>query len=476
MTRTVSIARLVVALVILCLPVAGRGAESVGGRDTAAYRPAESSIYELRSDVNILNTDVDLKDIPSTQTTALEASIHPPPYYVDYDQGLVLRPRDPQTTPFELRVQARLQFRYTGFKRDQATFSNQGDGNRGGPIRIGNRNDFEIERGRLIFKGFMFDPNLKYFINLDTDTDENHRFVVHDFWVYYEFSEAFSLNVGKAMVPGCRDWLNVAPLTHLADRSMATAFFRPSRTIGVWAKGRLAEDTHYHTMVGNGFNTTDRTPDEVDNRFVYSLSTWWEPLGDLGVGQADLSFHEEPALRLGHSITYSSQTGDEDGVPRGEQNFARLSDGTRLVTSGALAPGATVNEFDIYLYAIDAALKYRGFSINTEYFLRWLNEFGTTGGPVPQNELFDHGFYADVGWFVMPKKLELVGRISQVDGAFREAWEYAGGVNYFIEPTHFHKITFDVAVLDGCPVTDSGPNYVVGQDGVMFRLQYQVQF
>ncbi len=399
-----------------------------------------------------------------------------PRYYVDYDRGFLIRPYDPRATPFELKIGGRMQFRYTGFKRDRQTFSNQGDANRGGPILIGNRNDFEIERSRLIFRGFMFDPKLKFFINLDADTDDNHRVRLQDFWVYYDFSKAFTLNIGKAMVPGSRDWLSLSPNTHLADRSMATTFFRPDRTIGVWANGRLGEDVYYRTMLGNGFNTTDRGQSEVDERFVYSVTNWWEPLGQVGRDHADLNFHEEPVARLGHSFTYASQDAKADGTTNGEQLFVRLSDGTRLVTPGALAPGVTVNEFDIYLYTVDAAFKYCGFSINAEYFLRWLNEFGTIAGAVPQNELYDHGFYVDAGYFIVPEKLEIAGLISHVDGLFGDAWEYAGGVNYYLNPTHFNKLTFDVTVLDGSPAQNASTNHFIGQDGVMFRCQYQVQF
>ena len=399
-----------------------------------------------------------------------------PRYYVDYDNGLVLRPFDKEATPFELKIGIRLQFRYTGFNRDRETYSNNGDASRGGPLLVRNRNDFEIERSRLIFRGFMFDPKLKYFVNLDADTDDGHRVRVHDFWVYYEFSDAFILNVGKGMVPGSRDWLSLSPNTHIADRSMATTFFRPDRTIGVWARGELCDDLFYHVMLGNGVNTNDLPQSEVDERFAYSMSSWWEPLGEVGKGHADLKYHEDAVVRLGHSFTYASQTDKEDGASTGEEAFVRLSDGTRLVTPGALAAGVTVDQFNYYLYSIDAAYKYRGFSANAEFFLRWLNSFETTGGTIPHSELFDRGFYVDAGYFLVPKKLEVAALLSHVNGLFGDSWEYAAGINYFVTATHFNKLTFDVSVLDGSPTSNNSTNHFVGQDGVMFRFQYQVQY
>jgi len=231
-----------------------------------------------------------------------------PSDYVDYDTGLVLRPFDAEADPFELTIGVRMQFRDTGFNRNRETYSNNGDANRGGPLTVRNRNDFEIERSRLMFRGFMFDPQLRYFVNLDADTDDGHRVRVHDFWLYYEFSDAFILNIGKGMVPGSRDWLSLSPNTHIADRSMATTFFRTDRTNGVWARGELCDDLFYHVMPGNGVNTSDRSPSEVDEGFAYSMSSWWEPLGEVGKSHADLKFHEHAAVRLGHSFTYASQT------------------------------------------------------------------------------------------------------------------------------------------------------------------------
>lgn len=393
-------------------------------------------------------------------------------FYVDYDGGFVIRPRNEKETPFELQVNGRMQFRHVGFKRDRKTFAN-----RGGVVDVESRNDFEIERGRLEFRGFFYDPRLEYFINIDADTDDNHRAIFHDFWVNYEIHEALDVHVGKAKVPGSRDWLNSSTRLRFNDRSMGTTFFRPDRSVGVWAVGELAEGLHYHAMVSNGFDTTNLEPDDVDDLFVYSGMMWWEPLGELGRGYTDLDGYHDVVLRIGHAFTYGNQNEDFDGSPTPEESrVARLSDGTPLVAPGALAPGVSVNDFDVQLYTIFLLAKYRGLSVNAEYYFRWLNNFGTTGGPIPHSVLYDDGFYADVGCMVIPERLEIMGRISQVDGLFGDAWEYAAGFNWFIDGTHKNKVTFDISVLDGSPASSSSPNYAVGQDGVLVRTQWQAAF
>jgi len=399
-----------------------------------------------------------------------------PRFYVDYDRGLVFRPIDQKETPFELKVRIRLQSRYSAFSRDIKTYSNQGDADRGGPLFIENRNYFEIERSRIMFSGYVINPQTKYYISIDANTDNENQLQLWDFWLYREFTEEFRIYTGKGMVPGSRDWLNTSPRTHLADRSMATTFFRPGRSLGVWARGRMRNEFYYRIFIGNGMRSGNRAPSELDNHFMGAMTSWWEPWGDYGRGYADLANHDCPVIRLGHSFTYAKQSGKTDGSTNDEQLYVRLSDGTRLITPGALAPGVTVNAFDTYLYSIDAALKYAGFSSNTEVFLRWLTEFGTVGGAVPHSELMDRGFVTDVGYFVIPQRWEAVGRISHVDGFYGGSWEYAAGINYYVNGSHFNKFTFDVSVLDGSPAENGNANYFVGQDGVMFRFQYQVQF
>ncbi len=405
----------------------------------------------------------------SMRKGAYGATPYDPRFYVDYDGGFVIRPIDKQATPFELKVRARMQFRYVGFSRDAKTWTD----NAGVTRPVETRNDFEIERGRLEFLGFFLDPNLQFYINIDADTDDNHDAKFHDFWVNYKFSDALNLYVGKAFVPGSREWLSGSTRTHLADRSMATTFFRPDRTIGIWAIGEPWEDFHYRVMLGNGFSTTDRRPRDVDAQFMISSSFWWDPLGDFGKGFADIEHHDMPVVRIGTSMTYAGQSPHDDGTPQAEENFVRLSDGTRLIDVGALAPGVTVNAFDIYLWAIDGAVKYAGWSVHGEYYFRWLNKFGTTGGPIPYNELYADGFYVDVGKMIVSERLELVGRMSTVDGLFGDSWEWAAGFNWYLNGQHSNKLTFDIAVLDGVPANNSGPNFEVGQDGILYRLQWQ---
>ncbi len=66
--------------------------------------------------------------------------------------------------------------------------------------------------------------------------------------------------------------------------------------------------------------------------------------------------------------------------------------------------------------------------------MRWLNDF-VADGPIPETATFDHGYELSAGHFVIPKKLMVYGRGSQVFGDFKNSYEYGGGVKWHFLPT-----------------------------------------
>jgi hypothetical protein len=476
---------------LLLAPLSTLGDEHVDPEVQRQLDEMQKTIDEQRRDIDKLRDELRQKKVPPVRVPAtnvptvirkpeasgalapLALSTEVGPFEVGYEKGFVFQPVDPQTTPFKLRVTGRMQFRHSLFRREDERYVD----NTGDVINVRNRNDFEIERGRLTFDGFALLPQLGYYINLDFDTDDEHNVIIHDFWVDYVFSDAFILYAGKAFVPGSREWLMGSTTTRFSDRSLATTFFRPDRSLGIWAIGEPLTGVYYRTMLANGFNTTDLTSTDIDNNFAWASSAWWDAFDNFGSGWSDLEWHEQLAIQTGLSFTIASQEGkDADGQPDAEQNFARLSDGTRLVDTGALAPGVTVDEFDLYLFAVDLAAKYYGFSINGEYYFRWIDDL-KADGPLPLNDFFDHGFYVEGGYMVIPKRLELSLRTSHVFGRFGDdGAEYGGAVTWFILGAHNLKVTLDVTRVYDSPAQNSAPGYRVGDDGYMMRTQLQVGF
>ncbi len=443
-----------------------------GSRDSALQplRPSVTDAIDKKTDQDIIELEELAEKVAELQ--AEKAKANQSPFTALYDGGFKIKPRDKKETPFELKINGRLQFRWVGFSGDTDTFTN-----RLGDVDVPQRNDFEVERGRLEFKGYALDPKLKFYFNLDADTDDNHDVIFHDFWFDYDVSDHFTVRVGKAKVPGSYEWLESSTSTRFSDRSLSTTYFRADRSVGIWFLGTTPNDVYYQFAVTNGFNTTDLEPEDVDNNFAYTGLFYWDPLGDAGKGYSDIEFHEKPVMRIGSSFSYTNTNPLDDGSATAEQNFARVSDGVRLTDTGALGPGSTINDFDHFLLSAFWTGKWRGWSFNAEYYARWLQNFDTDGGPAPLiNDLFDSGFYADVGYFLVPGKFEVNGRISQIDGLFGDSWEYAAGWNFFFNESHKSKLTFDATVLDGAPTGSSSPNFEIGQDGILYRLQYQIAF
>lgn len=442
------------------------------GQEIVLAEPLASDIDSLSNVVSLSNVD----SLSNAETaTALAESpsewIQPTRMHAGYDRGFFIDSTD--NDAFRLKINLQNQFRYFGFGRTQSEWVDA----TGATERIANRNDFEINRGRLIFSGHAIDPDLNYYANLDYASLGDDRVTILLAWLNYRFNRGFDLYFGKGKVPGGREWLLTSMYTMSPDRSLATTFFRPSITTGIWAKGEPLDRLYYQAMVGNGFNTTSAGFRDLDTNFVYSANTWWEPLGEFGGLYSDLSFHEQLAVRTGASLTTSRQSATQFDSQSPEETFIRLSDGTDLTRVGALAPGVQVTDYSLYLATFDAATKLRGVSLSGEYFLRWLTDI-RGDGPIAtdRRDLFDHGFHLQAGAFVVPKRVELFARSSTVLGPFGKGAEYAAGFNFFVRGTENWRFTFDVTRVIDSPAAQIRTGYEAGATGVLIRGQLQTMF
>ncbi len=392
----------------------------------------------------------------------------PDRFRLDYDNGFAIVPLDPDETPFSLRVRSQNVFRYNGFTRGETNWTDSA-GNR---IPITDSNYFGIPRGRLIFSGMALFPELTYLLNIDYNSVTNNPIGFRAYVLSYRFSNALELSVGQSKVPGSREWLEsaFAPLQG-PDRSMATTFFRPSLSQGIWITGEPLEGWHYHAMMSNGFNTLNLLPERLSDRFCWSGSTWWEPLGEFGAGYSDLQNHTDVAVRMGASYTYSIGRGNQSESDAVENSPIRLSDGTLITTPGALAPGVTLQSYDISLAAVDLAYKYRGLGLSSELYFQDLQ--GLQGsGPLPIRSTGAFGGFLQGGYFVLPQKAELYARSSYVTGDYGAGYEIAGGFNWFFRKGRENlRFTLDSAWLDHSPAGQNRTGYVAGQTGFLLRTQ-----
>lgn len=172
---------------------------------------------------------------------------------------------------------------------------------------------------------------------------------------------------------------------------------------------------------------------------------------------------------------YSPQASLQRGVPLNETDFVRLSDGTVLTQVGAIDPGVTVSDFDVLFYGVDLAWKRQGWSMTSEVFLRRIDDI-RGNGPLSRDDLLQHGFYVEGGKFLLAKRLDFNLRYSRIDGHYGDSNEYAAGTNWYPLSKRQWKMTFDVTQIDASPLQNTTSDILVGDDGTLFRTQFQAEF
>ena len=114
--------------------------------------------------------------------------------------------------------------------------------------------------------------------------------------------------------------------------------------------------------------------------FAYSA---YGPPGAPRMAYSDLEYHECPAIRMGTSFTFAREDRFSSNPAANPENVALYnSHGTLFFATGSLAPGVTVQYSDVYVSSWNFGYKHRGFAFNSQYYLRWLNDF-VADGPLP---------------------------------------------------------------------------------------------
>jgi hypothetical protein len=263
---------------------------------------------------------------------------------------------------------------------------------------------------------------------------------------------------------------------------MADNFFRPGFTQGVWANGEISKGLNYMAFVGNGLNTLNISAAKIDTKLLVSGSVWWEPFGNYAppgktVNMYDDYFAQKKVrIRLGTAFTRSPEDRFSNLDQSTPDNTAIYnSDGINAFTTGAFAPGVTLQNALYKMWAIDGGIKYNGLAINGQYFTRWLSNF-KADGPIPEKSTFDHGYELSASYFVVPKKVLLFARGSQVFGQFANSYEYAGGVKWHFLPTERLWLQAEVMRVSKAPYTGAFTPYTAGLNGWVPMVQTIIAF
>ena len=392
-------------------------------------------------------------------------------YDNERNRFVLVRSGDSDPMPFELTFDLITQVRYTGFDRSIHSWVDS----TGATNPINNISVFEINRNWFEFNGYAIDRNLKFKTVVFTSTASSNAIFLG--YLTYEFDQAFRLNGGYWKVPGTREWANSYRYTLGVDRTMATTFFRPGFSPGIWVDGELDSGLSYIAMIANSISGDSETANRIGTNMVYSGGLQWEPWGDFGPGPSDIEDHSDAALRLGSIATFTRKANQGGGDPTNpEDTVLRLSDGTPLFKYQSLGPGTQINAGNFLLWTIDAGVKWRGLSLTGEYYFRWLGGFSYSGPPPDHSSLFDHGGYVQTGAFMIPRSLEGYARTSTVGGPFGRGYEWSLGVNWYPRNARSWRVSFDVTRILRSPASNILTGYRAGESGTLFQAQMLVDF
>ena len=394
-----------------------------------------------------------------------------------YDDGIIIWETDDDVTvPFQLKFTNTTQVRYLNTLSANDTFTDHL-----GVVReVHKRNDITVNRSMFVFNGYVFDKRARY--NLTVWTSAGAASIVVAGNIGWQFNKALTLTGGYTGVPGSRSLVNTFPFFTATDRTLADNFFRPSFTQGLWANGEPLKNLHYLAFVGNGLNTLSISATKIDTNLLVSGSVWWEPLGPFGPPSRARNMYDDYfasdklRVRFGTAFTRSREDRFSNLDQSSPENTSlHNSDGVLTFSTGAFAPGVTVEKALYRMWAIDGGMKWNGLAINGQYYFRWLNDF-EADGPLPLASTFDHGFELSAGHFVVPKKLMLYARGSAVYGHFRDSHEYAGGLKWHFLPTERLWLNAELMRVLRVPYSGGFTPYTAGMTGWVPMVQTVIAF
>lgn len=400
---------------------------NLGGRHVAlacmvalgAFLPERSSARELvdiLADKEVITLD-EKKEAMKTVTK---------PYIVYKEgKGFTFTTADER---FSLSIGGRVQARYTLTDIDSA-FVNPNKGTE-------DSQSFDIPRARVWWEGWAFTPRLKYKLQIDVAASGGD--LIRDMELEYEIIEDKWLSVigGQMKTTYCRQEMTSSGKLEFVDRSLACANFRFERARGIQFRG-----TPMNSLIeyyAGAYNTTGRNgPSNPDTNFLYVTRFAVNPLGPIPYSEGDFENTPSPLVAIGVSYGYEKAKGsvftsaattapdpdDPDvdvitanGSAQNQVPFLRMIQ--PYYNKLANPNGITAN---VHNLSTDLAARWIGIDFQFEYFLAFVtndaNGSAAPGAPfvLPPTSFDNHGYYAQAGYFIIPKKLQLAARYSELN-------------------------------------------------------------
>jgi len=456
---------------------------------------------------------------------------------IDVNNGLNLRVGEKFFLKIRLLTQAR--YSYSTYNNAWGTV---GDSRNpeilGGQVEfraVKSQNDsstFSVPRTRLQFMGYAFDPDIRYNISLAMDQAPfnqeggNGRVALQDAYIASWHIPWLTIQAGQQRV-----WFNRALISSIATSTFADnlivqrAFaanqvnsrdlgisilsdedqYKFNYAIGIW-NGTGPNLTREGTAVSqylpntptNAFNGNARTYN-YNTRFttgemMYTARLLYKIAGNPGYGQGDILNSRTPQAAIAFGYAYNPGQNylssiRSDIVDRAYRQAITNSFNGRLLAGGI---------YDFQTYEADFITKYQGYSIQAEAYYRHQRVRNNLDGTVPfapstaivQGPPVDlgqaWGWYAQVGKYIIPRKLEVAVRYGFMDPSTKQAndltHEFGAAINYSFDGTYNNRLVIDysnIQMSSGGRAPDRYPFEILpgwGAKLIENRINVQYQF
>jgi hypothetical protein len=346
------------------------------------------------------------------------------------------------------------------------------------------RQDIQLQKFFAPFAGWFLTPKFRYYLYVwsSNPSQGDPAQVVGAGNLTYKFNRFANAGFGITSLPGVRSTEGQFPYWLTVDnRLTADEFFRPSYTDGVWLKGDITKKSNYMVMIGDNLSVLGVSATQLDNKLDTQtfMAQWMPTTGEFGLYGTfgDYDDHQKVATRLGAHFTHSHETKQEQpGTNAIENSQIRLTDGSVIFTPDLFGPGISVETVDYKMMSLDAGIKYHGFSLEGEYYRRWLTDFtGTNTSSIAP--ITNDGYQLQSSAMVVRKILQVYLSGSQIFGGhFGDASELRAGGNWYFTKQRGLRVNAEFIQLNNCPVGYTAVPYPVGGNGPLFHLNLEMNF
>lgn len=351
---------------------------------------------------------------------------------------------------------------------------------------------FEAERMYLFLRGHVL-KDINYVIQISGNDDNGTGLNLYRYEVAYDLMDSLGFKAGRYKGPFGKQESTAAGSLMMIDRSLANEVFNIGRSNGVelygmWDMGDVKPE--YRVMVFNGFRDDDDIPFQDNDNSPGFAGRIAVPLMGASMAdfanESDLVYHDNMVGLVGFSLAYENN--NESG------HFAHTGDASDYEFLGKSAHrdgGTGVYQLggEATMLGMDVSMKYMGLSVICEGFYQHIraddnnlsagDDFGfgaRAASGIDGRKVDNFGFYTQAGYFIVPNKFEIAGRIGAVlvDDA-TDSWEYTLGWNYYIHGQDL-KLSMDVGYIDRLPIESDNTNFLGVQNQSLLSVRSQLQF